>query len=92
MVVRALLNGRAEAFQAFHEGSIPAARSKLSLPGTSGFAAGRITALAAFLFEVQHVQFRNDSMSMLAIMLILCGTDNPTSARTAPLANTWPYK
>lgn len=28
------------------------------LPGMLGFAAGRITALAAFLFEVPHVQLR----------------------------------
>ncbi|WP_298407719.1 hypothetical protein [Janthinobacterium sp.] len=65
------------------------------MPGTPGFAASRITALAVFLYEVKHVQLRSDSMSMLAIMLILCGTDHPTSARTAPRApvvSTWPYK
>ena len=56
--------------QVFHAGSIPAARSSFPLPGTPGFAAGRITALAAFLFEVSmfDIDFRR-----MIITLVLAG-------------------
>ena len=50
-------SGGASAIRDADAGSKPVTRPSFSLPGTLGFAAGRITALAAFLFEVLHVRY-----------------------------------
>jgi hypothetical protein len=31
-------------------------------------------------------------MSILALMLILCGTDKPAPVPAGPVAATWPYR